>query len=365
MKEDLERMLPRVVPCMNVVRDGERTCYFMSSGRDLLRCQGRLVPALVERLLPLLDGTRTPAELRAELSGTIDTASVDELLRLLLHHRVVVDAGPERSFSARELEAFASLLALLARSFSNPYRPFERLRRARVVVVGDSELARELLSALAECAIGTIDLVMDEGLPTLVVPQPVHVRAHPFAALRTLLPGADLVIGVQDGEFGFTRRMRELNRLCLGLGTDWLEVRLSLDAEGWIGPLHTPGTACFECVELRRRSHLATWKEQALQVEQVERGLLVGKRLGFAPFQRHLASMVAVEVLLYLTGLEPTRLVGRGLLVDLLTQESNSHPVLKHPACPACGQPPEERLHPWGDEEVRIERTLLEASGRE
>lgn len=365
MKEEFERMRPRLVPCMSVVRDGERTCYFMVGGRDSLRCQGRLVPTLVERLLPLLDGTRTLAELRATLAGTLDTASVDELLRLLLHHGVVVDAEPEQVFSARELEAFASLLALLARSFSNPYRPFERLRRARVVVVGNSELTRELVGALAECAIGTIDLVMDEGSPTLAVPQPVHVRAHPLAELRGVLAGADLVIGVQDGESGFTRHLRELNRRCLESGADWLEVRLTLDAEGWIGPLHVPGTACFECVELRRRSNLATWREHALQVEQVERGLIVGKRLGFTPFQKQLASMVAVEVLLYLTAIESTRLVGRCLLVEFLTHESTAHPVLKHPSCPACGQPSEERLHPWGDEVVRIERTLLKAPGHE
>ncbi|MDY7233136.1 TOMM precursor leader peptide-binding protein [Hyalangium rubrum] len=359
MNEELEARRPRLGPSRSVVRDGDATCYIMTSGRELLRCQGTQVSLLVDQLLPLMDGTRTVGEIRAALAGKPEAGSVDTLLDLLWAHHVVVDVGPEQAFSADELRAFGGVVALLSRSFPDPYRPLERLRQARVVVVGHSELSRELVLALAECAIGAIELVTEGAPVSLEVQLPVRVQAHPIEALEAVVPGASLVIGVQDGEFSFTRRMRELNRLCLRLGSSLLAVRLTLDAEGWIGPLHTPGTACFECVNLRQESHLKAWKEQLLHCAQVEQGLLVGKRLGFPPFQRQLANAVAVEVLLQLTGLEPSRLSGRSLLVDVLTQERSLHPVLKHPACPACGHSPAARVFPWGDEEIRLGRMLL------
>jgi bacteriocin biosynthesis cyclodehydratase domain-containing protein len=281
------------------------------------------------------------------------------MVQALLRQRVIVDAGLEQTLSAHEREAFASLLVMLARSSSEPYRLLGQLRGARVVVLGDLELSREVVLGLSECAIGRIDLLVEEPAPERGVSLPAGVRVLPMEELEAVVPGADLVIGVQDGELNSPRRLRELNRLCLRLGTSWLRLQLTLDAEGWIGPLHAPGSACFECLELRLEGNLQTRREQRLHREQVERGLLPARRLGFGPFQRQLASAMALEVLLLLTGLEPSRLVGRGLLLDMLAHERSMHPVLKHPACPACGKPPEDRLRPWSKEEIRPGRTLL------
>ncbi|WNG31014.1 TOMM precursor leader peptide-binding protein [Cystobacter fuscus] len=360
MSDSFESMRPRLAPTVSVVQDGEDTCYLMMTGKDMLRCRGPLVSTLVTRLLPLLDGTRGVAEIRDTLEGTLEAKQVDEVLRLLLRHHLLMDAEPEQVLSTQERVAFGSLLALLSRSSTQPYRVLERLRRMRLVVVGDSELAREVVESLAECAFGTIDLVSPRGAwAALTLELPVRVRHFEPGHLRDVIPGAELVIGVQDGEFNFTRQMRELNRLCLRLGVSWLQVQLTLEAEGWLGPLHTPGTACFECMDMRMKSNLRTWKEQGLHEEQVEQGLLMGRRLGFRPMQRQLAGALAIEVLLHLSGLEASRLVGRSLVIDALSQESSLHPVLKHPACPACGTPPEARLHPWGEEDIRLERTLM------
>ncbi|HEX5751300.1 MAG TPA: TOMM precursor leader peptide-binding protein [Archangium sp.] len=360
MSDSFESSRPRLAPAVSVVQDGADTCYLMMTGKELLRCHGPLVPTLMTRLLPLLDGTRSVAEIREALEGTLEAERVEEVLRLLLRHHLLLDAGPEQELSTQERAAFGSLLALLARSTPQPYRVLERLRRMRLVVVGDSELAREVVEALAECAVGAIDLVSPrEAWAELKLELPVRLRHVDPGQLQNIVPGAELVIGVQDGEFNFTRQMRELNRLCLRLGVSWLQVRLTLEAEGWLGPLHTPDTACFECMDLRMKSNLRTWREHGLHEEQVEQGLLMGRRIGFRPLQRQLAGALAVEVLLHLTGLETSRLVGRSLVMDALSQESSLHPVLKHPGCPACGRPPEARLHPWGEEDIRLDRTLL------
>jgi bacteriocin biosynthesis cyclodehydratase domain-containing protein len=361
MNEGIELRRLRLAPCMSVVRDEDRACYFVTSDRELLRFHGRLVPPLVDDVLPLLDGNRTVGELRDTLARKLDSRSVDELVHLLVQHRVVVDVAPEQAFSSRELEAFGSLLALLSRSSQEPFRLLERLRGARVVVVGSSELAGELTAALAECAIGVIDLVMEEGasLPP-EVRAPVQIRTHALDQLPALIPGAALVIGVQDGEPGFPRRLRELNRMCLELGASWLEVRLTLDLEAWLGPLHAPGSACFECTELRQSSNLRSWREHQLHLEQLEKGLVAGRRLGFKPFLAQTAHAASTEVLLHLIAEAPSRLVGQCLLLDLLSHESSLQPVLRHPACLACGHPPEELPPPWSEEDVRLERTLLD-----
>jgi bacteriocin biosynthesis cyclodehydratase domain-containing protein len=351
----------RLDPLMNVVRDGAEACQLVISERQLFRLQGKTVPLLVDQVLPLLDGTRTVAQLRQALASQLNEKSLDELLRLLVRNRVLHDVTQVQPLSAEEQAAYCGVFRLLSRFSESPEQMLGQLRKARVAVVGTSALLQDVVDALGDCAVGDIDVFGAFGAPAAALQAPKGSRLHTPAweELESTVARADLALGLQDGDFSAVRELKALNQACLRHGQSWLHLRLTLDAEGWLGPLHGPGGACFECLGLRIKSNLKAGRESAIAQQQTEQGLVAARTLEFAPFRRQLASMAAIEVLKHLTQLELTQLFSRCCLVDFLTQETSLHTVLKHPACPACGVSRDGRLYPWDKDEVLLERTLL------
>jgi len=69
--------------------------------------------------------------------------------------------------------------------------------------------------------------------------------------------------------------------------------------------------------------------------------------------------MAATEVVRILSHASPPPLASRVRLVDLLTQESQLHTVLKHPLCPVCSQAQQGPSFPWGEEDLQLDRLLL------
>ena len=355
----LDDMRVRLDPLMSIVREGPDACFIMASERELFRLKGRTVPVLLEHVMPLLDGHRTVRELRAALADRLHAKAVDQLIRLLLSNRVVHDTTRLQALGPEEIEEFRGLCNLMARCTDKPYVALERLRTARVAVVGCASLAVPVVQSLGECAIGIIDVVAEpDTLPLPVLPLSQLRRWNP-GQLADAITGADLVLGLQDGDLSSIGVLTELNQLSLAHGLTWLHLRLTLDAEGWLGPLHVPGGACYQCLNLRLTSNLKTWRERAVAQHQVAQRHLEPKRLGFGPLGAQLAGAAALEVIKYLTWIQLTQLASRCYLFDFLNHEISLHTVLRHPNCPACHLDRERQLATWSEDQVQLERMLL------
>ncbi|HEX2573866.1 MAG TPA: TOMM precursor leader peptide-binding protein [Polyangia bacterium] len=358
-------MKPRLKPFINIVRDDETTCCFMISERELFRCRGKSVPLLLDQVLPLMDGERTVEALAAKLEGTLPAKAVQDLVTLLVRNHVVMDAeeeAPAAGAPGVSPAAYPGLMTFLARFSDRPGALWSRLRRARVAVVGDSPLLTEVTAALASCAIGAIDVVAPPelaGAGLAEVAGATTLRRVGLDRMGEVVPGADLVIGVQDGEFCFGARLKELNRMCLEVGQSWLHLRLTLEGEAWIGPVYAPGSACFECLTCRLQSNLKSWKENAQHERRIAEGQLPEQRMDFLPFRQQLAQAAAVETVKFLTGIDGARLISHCLVLDLLSQESSLHTVLRYPRCPACSRLQTGRIYPWDEDELKLERMLI------
>jgi YcaO cyclodehydratase, ATP-ad Mg2+-binding len=129
----------------------------------------------------------------------------------------------------------------------------------------------------------------------------VEILREEFGRGNDFCTRADFALGLQDGDFSATGELGALNRACLSQGKSWLHLRLTLDVEGWLGPLHCPGGACFECLSLRIKSNLKAGRDCVVVRQQTEQGRVAARRLEFSPLRRQLAAMAALEVVKQLT----------------------------------------------------------------
>lgn len=352
-------MRPCLKPFVRVVREGEHACYFMISERELFRCRGKTVPVLIDQVLPLLDGKNSAEEIGMALANTLPPQGIRDILQLLLNNHVAYNASIPEGMDAGDLEAYPGLLMFFGRFSPYPLAFLHALRRARVVVLGDSPLLLETATSLGACAFGAIDVLSPGPVAAIEAPPGTRLRQAGLEHLPESVRGAALVIGLQDGEFHFRASLREINRMCLETGTPSLLVRLTMDAEAWIGPVQVRGNACFECFENRIQSNLKTWKENLLFEEQIAAGVHRPARMELPLLGRQVAQIAALEAMQFVAGFDPTRLVGRCRVIDLLNQESSLHTVLRYPRCPACSQRRVERLYPWDADTIQLDRMLL------
>lgn len=340
-----ERTL-RTVPFLRVLRDGPEACHLLTSERTTYRVQGHGVPFLLDEILASFDTPLRVGALMERLADGVQEEGLRALLGALVRNGILRDATDAPPLSDSERAAHVDMLSFLSRLSDRPEALLSKLREARVLVACDSSWGDDVAAALRESAVGTVRVV---------------VRAESILAEAQ---EATVAVGLQDGDFTGTALLTALNRACVALGRSLLHARLTLDADGFLGPWYEPGGACLECLRLRIRNNLRSGREVASAERQVEDGRLAADRLSFAPFRRQLAAMVAVEVLKQITALEPSSLYCGCRIVDLLTHETQLHRVLRHPACEACGRQPAGRLYPWDEDTIRIERTLVPLEDR-
>jgi ribosomal protein S12 methylthiotransferase accessory factor len=127
------------------------------------------------------------------------------------------------------------------------------------------------------------------------------------------------------------------NRDALRTGLPWLLVRAG-GSQVWLGPLFRPGhTGCWACLaeRLRSNSPVAGYLEErrgntgAALVDPCQTPATLQAGWGLA----------ATAVTSWLVGADLSRLDGRVQTLDLLTGQAQSHTLVRHPSCPACGEP--------------------------
>lgn len=277
---------------------GEAAFVLSDAGVTVLRGGG------IESLVPLLDGSRTLAELLRDASQTMPVAEAGRALRSLAQanlvgYRPCADAAGEDSALAQ---------AYWDRAGLDGYEATAEVRRAPVSVIPVG--AVDAAAARAACyasGLNAVDADCDAPLALVVCSDYLDPGLRPLAA-----------------------RLREQGR-------SWLLAR-PFAADPWTGPFFTPDTAgpCWSCLAHRLSEH----RHSELPVQRA---------LGLdGPAPRPAPSLCAVrslgiqsavlEVSKWLAGLRyPEQ---RSVCVlDSLSLSTTHHTVLRRPQCPECGDP--------------------------
>jgi bacteriocin biosynthesis cyclodehydratase domain-containing protein len=256
----------------------------------------------IERIAPLLDGTRTVEQLTRELSSGMPADEVGQLLEQL---------------------AEAGLIDFLARS---PGQESDEAAAAYWSAAGldPDEVASSLAGA-------TVEIISTGGVDTAEA-----AEACSASGLSVHEPGtgaADVSL-VLCGDY-LDPELSAVNAAHLASGRPWLLAKPS-GTESWVGPVFQPGSGpCWACLAKR----LAGNRHGQLVVRRI-----LGQAEGGPPVPSLPATQTAgihaavLETAKWLAGL---RYQGQQsvYILDTLTMRGRHRRVAHRPQCPSCGDP--------------------------
>jgi bacteriocin biosynthesis cyclodehydratase domain-containing protein len=293
---------PLLAPWYRLVGDGDR--LLLEHGQSVVVLEGGAVRVLLPALLPILDGTRTLADLSARL-GIAARPAIELALELLAAHGLLVE-GPD---APRELRTAAHAVA--APYGMAPAVAAGRLAGATVAVVGASPAGVEIARLLHSAGIG-------------------DVRRLPWRGNGAVRNGAvDLAVVAPAADEGDA--LPGWNRLALDRKIRWLAVRPYDGRLASVGPLVVPGeSCCHECLLLRRGANL----EYGGDLADIEAAPVAASAdAGIDAFAIALAAHLVVR---WVGGRDTTV---PGVLHAIETHPAFSlseHHVLRVPRCGAC-----------------------------
>lgn len=334
-REALESSMPciRLSPSASVTRTD--TAVILASDLGTFRIVGADVSEFLERIVPLLDGSRD-REALVEALTEYSRPSVTDFLDLLEEHGLV-EAVPDAAARRRGPEAFFRAWA------AAPSEMMNRLVQARVLIVGLEPWAATAAIELAAAGIGALSLVDDGVLgPEETAPAPPRREAlataigaqSPWCRVEaSLLEGLDADSWAASGPWSLlvaaihprnAERLERVARLAHRARIVSLWSHFT-GATAVVGPLVTPGeTACRICATvgalnppLAERAREAPWA--------ATRGQLLGH-------------MVAMEALRVISAYTPSELGGRLRVEDFSTFEGSFHTLVRLPGCRVCGE---------------------------
>ena len=131
--------------------------------------------------------------------------------------------------------------------------------------------------------------------------------------------------------------LQACNQEALRTGRPWLLVRTG-GSQVWLGPLFRPGhTGCWTCLadRLRANSPVAGYLEEQ---RGNDGGTFVDPCQTPATLQAGWG-LAATAVASWIVGADLSRLDGKMQTLDVLTGQTQLHTLIRHPSCPACGEP--------------------------
>ncbi|MFA6615778.1 MAG: TOMM precursor leader peptide-binding protein, partial [Hydrogenophaga sp.] len=128
--------------------------------------------------------------------------------------------------------------------------------------------------------------------------------------------------------------LASINAAALQAKRPWLLVRAT-GPELWLGPLFQPGeSGCWVCLRQRLERNRAVHRFVTIKKQQAEPPLTA---LGVLPATQAAAcQMAAAATAQFLAGAD-SGLAGKVLSLDWATHTAQSHVLVRHPHCPACG----------------------------
>lgn len=317
------------------------------------------------RLLAAVDGERTVDELRAEFGAE----EVDDLIAQLQELEVVEDADDDERLAPGELERFDRQLRYFSDVGTGGITPSEcqqRLREAKVAVLGVGGLGGWSAWALACCGVGEMWLIdgdrveisnlnrqilyTEADLGELKVERAAaRLRAFNSSAKITataqrleseadiaeFIAGCDVVVDAADWPAHDIERW--CNAACFAAGIPFITMS-HFPPVARVGPLYVPGvTGCYVCQEIGYRREYPLFD---VAVEQRRAKPSPAATLG--PACGMIGGQVGMEVLHLLTGLSRPSTQGVAHIYDLRTMEVKRELVVPEPECPICGDMPHE-----------------------
>jgi bacteriocin biosynthesis cyclodehydratase domain-containing protein len=325
------------------------------------------------QLLAALDGEHT----LEQLGERFGEEAVGDLLSQLGELEVVEDGADDDRLAAGELARFDRQLRYFSDLGGTELTPSEcqqRLREAKVAVLGVGGLGGWAAWSLACCGIGEMwlidgDRVEESNLNRqilyteadlgLLKVEAAAARLRAFnSAMRTtatarrlesqveiadFIAGADVVIDAADWPAHDIERW--CNSACFEAGIPYITMS-HFPPIARVGPLYVPGkTGCFACQETAYRRQYPLFD---VAVEQRRAQPSPSATLG--PACGLIGGQVGMEVLHLLTGLSKPSTLGVAHIYDLRTMEVEREPVVPEPDCPVCAhlQPAEPAGAPAG-----------------
>jgi molybdopterin-synthase adenylyltransferase len=335
-----------------------------AAGDVVLRQATPVVRQLVHELE---DGARTLDELAAEFASTGAAGdeevrdAVGELEQAGVVYRSAAEPGDVLdSLDADRYDRQLHYFADQAADGRSAAAMQLALARATVVVLGAGGLGSWSASGLACAGVGRIVVVDDDRVELSNLNRQILYRASDLGrpkvdaaadALAGLNPrieivssrarirgAADVAVVARDADFVVCTADspphaigRWVNEACLELGTPHISAG-QFPPMVRVGPTFVPGRgACLECQELALRRDFGLWDEL---VEHRQRRSPVAATLGAA--SGLIGSLIAMEVIHWITGICEPATLGRGLLFDLRDFSTSWQEVHSEPDCPAC-----------------------------
>jgi molybdopterin-synthase adenylyltransferase len=350
---------PRLKRTTDSVRSAAGDVYILRPGGDADLVIER-PDAATRSLLAALDGRRSTAE----LEEAFGRGAVRDALAALTEHSLLEDAGDDDRIPVRDRTRYDRQLRYFAdlAPGSTPASAYqERLRRARIVMLGVGGLGSWAAYALACCGVGELVLVDGDSVEESnfnrqilyrerdVGRLKVEVAAEALAAfdsacrltavarrleaeaeVREVIEGSDFVVNGADWPAHDIERW--VNAACFAAGVPSITMSHSPPVAR-VGPLYVPGTTgCFACQETSYRAAHPLYDEL---VEQRRGRPSPAATLG--PVCAFVGGQVALETLHQVTGLSRPATLGTAHVYDLRTMQLTREPVPRIAGCEVCG----------------------------
>jgi bacteriocin biosynthesis cyclodehydratase domain-containing protein len=363
---------PRLINDLRVFQMPDGLGILLHSGNAPVVLRGQLVDQVFAFLRDNLDGRRDLEELGMALPAALPVAAVTRALRVLHTKGLLVDGPLAQSTHLTPQDARDAVLnrqLLLwgrhigdTRAVGSSEQTQQRLETASVVVVGTGLFGVATVDLLVRSGCGQVrvlawdDKVADTNESSArwsVVAESAYPQDRPIeiaeaspathdraaAILRGWAVEADLIVTATRN--GPDRLFEEINRIGLQTVTPWLRGNVEA-SKIELGPYVNPSTsACFACVQLRRRSADPMAIEHELDhIQRANHTLQQAlPPIGEALFAATLgASHLVGECVRALTGVAMPTLVNRVVTLFPVSGEQQANTVLRVPRCPECSR---------------------------
>jgi molybdopterin-synthase adenylyltransferase len=345
---------------------GEEELAFVSSRRRIT-INGKGLQAVCQRLLPLLDGTRTANELMDGASTGFSPEELKQCITFLASHNLLTPERRMRPTRQPSNDRLVPQLSFFQELDISPEEAQRSLREATVAVLGLGGAGAYAALALAACRVGRVHCVDDgvvneadlylapvlagaeigrsraaaaqQRLKQLQADITVSASNDDLAAdqsVQAAISGCDFVIcSVDKGRSG---TLYKVNRACLREGIPWTSCSLE-GIEAVLGPTVLPGsTACYLCYKMRAiacsdRPRTELSFERMLETRNHDDSVR-RENLTFAAGL--LGNLAALEAFKVLTGVGACAAAGGIVVLDLVRGGWQNHTVLRKPWCPSC-----------------------------